>query len=194
MPKRKDLEKPANNCPLNVNPSQSPSVPPVKNGRDSRRKLRGASLLSDHAWLEISRTLGLTKREVANCPERLRQSPGDRDCEATSAYSGHTVHTHLNRLFKKLTVTSRTELVLRIMEQMIGLTLSETRDLPPICRRHHTGGCCLHNSPGKPRQAVKRNFRCINPLGVVCRPNSRLFKIRQSAKIPKPEKAVPKKS
>jgi DNA-binding CsgD family transcriptional regulator len=149
MPKRKDLEKPANNCPLNVNPSQSPSVPPVKNGRDSRRKLRGASLLSDHAWLEISRTLGLTKREV-----QIVQSVFDNLPETEIAkrfrISGHTVHTHLNRLFKKLTVTSRTELVLRIMEQMIGLTLSETGVLPPICRRHHTGGCCLHNSPGKP--------------------------------------------
>jgi hypothetical protein len=31
---------------------------------NSRRKLRGASLLTDHAWLEIGRTLGMTKREL----------------------------------------------------------------------------------------------------------------------------------
>ena len=57
---------------------------------------------------------------------------------------------HLNRLFKKLNVTSRTELVLRIVEQLVALTLSETAVLPPICPRHHTGRCCLHNPPVPP--------------------------------------------
>jgi len=131
-----------------MNPSQSPSVPSVKSQRDLRRKLRGASLLSEHAWLEIARSLGLTNREL-----QMIQSVFDNLSEAGIAkrfrISEHTVHTHLNRLFKKLTVTTRTELVLRILEQMIGLTLSETGVLPPICRHHHTGGCCLHNPPAK---------------------------------------------
>lgn len=134
-----------------MNPSQSPSAPSVKSQRDLRRKLRGASLLSDHAWLEISRTLGLTKREL-----QIVQSVFDNLPETEIAkrlkISGHTVHTHLNRLFKKLNVTTRTELVLRIVEQMIGLTLSETGVLPPICRHHQTGGCCLHNKPAKKRR------------------------------------------
>ena len=51
---------------------------------------------------------------------------------------------HLNNLFKKLNVTSRTELVLRIVEQLVALTLSETAVRPPICPRHHPGKCCLH--------------------------------------------------
>jgi DNA-binding CsgD family transcriptional regulator len=117
--------------------------------RDLQRKLRGASLLSDHAWLEIARTLGLTKREL-----QIIQSVFDNLHEAAIAkrfkISPHTVHMHLNRLFKKLTVTSRTELVLRIMEQMVTLTLSESAVLPPICPRHHTGHCCLHNPPAPP--------------------------------------------
>jgi DNA-binding CsgD family transcriptional regulator len=115
----------------------------MQRGRASRSK-RGASLLTDHAWLEIARTLGLTKREL-----QIVQGVFDNLPKAGIAkrlkISGHTVHTHLNRLFKKLTVTTRTELVLRIVEQMITLTLSETGVLPPICRRHHSGDCCLHN-------------------------------------------------
>ena len=111
--------------------------------RKSRRKPRGASLLSDHAWHEIGRTLGITKREL-----QIVQSVFDNQHETEIAkrfkISPHTVHMHLNRLFKKLAVTSRTELVLRIVEQMVTLTLSETSVLPPICPRHHTGRCCLH--------------------------------------------------
>jgi DNA-binding CsgD family transcriptional regulator len=117
--------------------SMAPSPP------NARRKLRGSSLLSDHAWREIGRTLGITKREL-----QIVQSVFDNQHEPDIAQrfkiSSHTVHMHLNRLFKKLTVTSRTELVLRIVEQMVTLTLSETAVLPPICPRHHTGECCLH--------------------------------------------------
>ena len=120
----------------------------MQRGRALRSK-RGASLLTDHAWLEISHTLGLTKREL-----QIVQGVFDNLPKAGIAkrlkISGHTVHTHLNRLFKKLTVTTRTELVLRIVEQMITLTLSETGLLPPICRRHHSGACCLHNPPVPP--------------------------------------------
>jgi DNA-binding NarL/FixJ family response regulator len=132
-----------------MHPSQSPSAPSVKSKRDSRRKLRGASLLSENAWLEIGCTLGLTKREV-----QIVQGVFDNLPKAGIAQrlgiSAHTTHTHLNRLFKKINVTTRTELVLRIMEQMIALTLSETGMLPPICPRHHAGDCCLHKPPANP--------------------------------------------
>jgi DNA-binding CsgD family transcriptional regulator len=109
----------------------------------------GASLLTDHAWREIARTLGITKREL-----QIVQSVFDNQHETDIAkrfkLSPHTIHMHLNRLFKKLTVTSRTELVLRIVEQLVTLTLSETAVLPPICPRHHSGGCCLHKPPIPP--------------------------------------------
>ena len=128
----------------------SPAMP---SERHARSKLRGAPLLSDHAWLEIGAKLGLTKREL-----QIVQSVFDNLPEAGIAkslhISEHTVHTHLNRLFKKLTVTTRTELVLRIMEQMIGLTIDKTGVLSPICRHHHSGGCCLHNPPQKKRGGV----------------------------------------
>lgn len=137
-----------------MNPSQSPGAPPVKSGWDSRRKLRGASIFTDHAWHEIARTLCITNREL-----QIIQAVFDNQHEADIAkrfkISPHTVHMHMNRLFKKLTVTSRTEMVLRIVEQMVALTLSETAVLPPICPRHHADQCCLHNPPAAPGQAVK---------------------------------------
>lgn len=100
-------------------------------------------MLSAHAWLEIASALGITQREL-----QIVQAVFDNLHKAAIAHrlgiSAHTTHTHLNRLFKKLNVTTRTELVLRIMEQMIALTLSETGVLPPICPHHHTGGCLRH--------------------------------------------------
>jgi len=119
-------------------------VPLIKGGRNSCPKLRGASLLSELAWFEIARTLGLTKRELQIVQGVFDNLP-ETGIASRFQISEHTTHTHLNRLYKKLAVTTRTELVLRIMEQLISLTLSETDVLPPICPRHHTGGCSLHN-------------------------------------------------
>ena len=116
---------------------------------NSHRKLQGASILSKHAWLEIASALAITKREL-----QIVQAVFDNQHEVEIAkrlkISPHTVHMHLNRLFKKLTVKSRTELVLRIVEQLVTLTLSETAVLPPICPHHHTGDCCRYAPPSKP--------------------------------------------
>ena len=100
------------------------------------------------------RTLGIASREL-----QIVQSVFDNQHEADIAkrfkISPHTVHMHLNRTFKKLNVTSRTELVLRIVQQMVELTLSETAVLPPICPRHHTGRCCLHDQLVPDHQTIK---------------------------------------
>ena len=111
-------------------------------------------MLSEHAWLEIAAALDITQREL-----QIIQAVFDNLHKTAIArrlgISASTTHTHLNRLFKKLNVTTRTELVLRIMEQMIALTLSETGVLPPICPHHHSGDCCRHNPPPKPAQRAK---------------------------------------
>jgi DNA-binding NarL/FixJ family response regulator len=111
-------------------------------------KPRGALMLSDPAWLEIATALNVTKREL-----QVIQAVFDNLHESAIAHrlgiSAHTTHTHLNRLFLKLNVTTRTELVLRIVEQMIFLTLSETGVLPPICRLYHASCCCFQNTRAK---------------------------------------------
>ena len=116
------------------------------------RKLLGAAILSDHAWSEIAKALGITKREM-----QIIQGVFDNHTQQGIAsrlnMNEHTAHTHLNRLFKKLNITTRTELVLRIMEQMIALTLAETGVLPPICPRHHRGACRLHNACARSQKA-----------------------------------------
>ena len=113
-----------------------------------QRKLLGAAILSDQAWAAIAKALGISKREI-----QIIQGVFDNLIQSGIAgrldMSEHTVHTHLNRLFKKLNITTRTELVLRIMEQMIALTLAETGVLPPICRRHERGACPLRSQSAR---------------------------------------------
>jgi DNA-binding CsgD family transcriptional regulator len=111
--------------------------------------LLGAAILSDHAWSEIAKALGVTKREnqiIQGVFDNLTQS----GIASRLNMNEHTAHTHLNRLFVKLTITTRTELVLRVMEQMIALTLAETGVLPPICPRHHRGACPLRSASARP--------------------------------------------
>ena len=79
-----------------------------------QRKLLGAAILSDLAWFEIAKALGITKREL-QIIQGVFDNKHEVDIAERFKISPHTVHMHLNRLFKKLTVTSRTELVLRIM-------------------------------------------------------------------------------
>jgi DNA-binding CsgD family transcriptional regulator len=90
---------------------------PSQNGNGATAR-RGASLLSNNAWSEIARTLNLTRRELQIVQSVFDNLP-ERGIARSLRISEHTVHTHLNRLFKKLTVTTRTDLVLRIMEQMM---------------------------------------------------------------------------
>lgn len=117
-------------------------------------------MLSDHAWLEIARVLNITQRELQIIQAIFNNLHKDSIADRLGI-SAHTVHTHSNRLYKKLNVTTRTELVLRVMEQMIALTLSESGVLPPICPHHHSGACSRRNPPAKsstpsPARAAER--------------------------------------
>lgn len=124
-----------------------PRTPPI-----AQRKLLGAAILSDHAWSEIAKHLAITTREI-----QIIQGVFDNLTQAAIAQrlniTEHTAHTHLNRLFKKINISTRTELVLRVMEQLIALTLAETGVLPPICPRHQRGACPLRNESARPPKA-----------------------------------------
>jgi len=57
--------------------------------------------------------------------------------------SPHTVHTHIERIHQKLSVSDRVELVMRIFREFIALTLDPESDLPSIRARRVNGGCSL---------------------------------------------------
>jgi DNA-binding CsgD family transcriptional regulator len=77
--------------------------------------------LSERSWQSIVSTLGLSDREAQVAGLIL----GDDSCEnamaASLSISPHTVHTHLERLYRKLRVSSRCQVVSRIFQQYVNL-------------------------------------------------------------------------
>jgi len=101
---------------------------------------QGAAMFSEHAWREIARSLRLSGREL----QIVRAVFDDHTESAIAAnlhVSPHTIHTHCERLYRKLGVTDRVRLVLRIMGEFIALTLAAGSVMPPICPTQAAGRC-----------------------------------------------------
>jgi len=86
--------------------------------------------------------------------QRLRISPRERQVLAgilddqtelgvahDLGISAHTVHTHLVRVYQKLSVSSRTELVGRIWQCYAALSADPDSDVPTLCDRRRRGEC-----------------------------------------------------
>ena len=89
----------------------------------------GSASFSEHAWSEVSRTLGLSGREL----QIVHGMFNDKIQYAIAADLGispHTVHTHIERLYHKLEVSNRAQLLVRVMTVFVALAAS-SRISPP---------------------------------------------------------------
>jgi DNA-binding CsgD family transcriptional regulator len=102
----------------------------------------GSAIFSERAWDEAGRNLGLSRREL----DILR---GMFDGRTESAIATHlsislrTVHTHVERLHRKLHVTHQVALVLRLVVEFFKLAGAPGSGVPPICARRTAGRCPL---------------------------------------------------
>ena len=78
----------------------------------------GSALLSETAWAEVARTLQLSGREL-QIVRGVFDNHKETAIAADLGIAPRTVDTHLERLYRKLTVTTRVALVLRVMEQAL---------------------------------------------------------------------------
>ncbi len=77
-------------------------------------------MFTDGEWADVAEHLKLSRREldIARCVfDDLKEASIAEEL----GISSHTVHTHLERLYRKVKVTSRCELVIRIMSEWIAL-------------------------------------------------------------------------
>lgn len=76
----------------------------------------GRSIFSDRQWLSLARSLQLSDREL----EIVQCIFDDRTETATArqlGISAHTIHTHLERLYRKLGVSTRCAVVIRVFAE-----------------------------------------------------------------------------
>jgi DNA-binding NarL/FixJ family response regulator len=117
----------------------------AKTGSPATHKLQcplGAAMFSKQAWDEIARSLKLSGQEL-----QIVRGVFDDNTELAIAnnlrVSPHTVHTHCERLYRKLALTDRVKLVLRVMDEFFALTAASGTSLPPICANWASGRCPL---------------------------------------------------
>lgn len=92
-------------------------------GEAELRHPPGSGVFADCAWDGIAEGLGLSGREL----ELVRGVFDDRTDFAIAkglGISPHTVHTHFQRLYVKLGVTNRVQLVLRVTNEFFALNMA----------------------------------------------------------------------
>jgi DNA-binding CsgD family transcriptional regulator len=86
----------------------------------SLRPLAIESIVQSEAWGVLVRSLGLSPRETEIIERILRFDHDELSIARHLKISSHTVHTHLERLYRKLHVSSRCQLVTRIFVAYAG--------------------------------------------------------------------------
>jgi DNA-binding CsgD family transcriptional regulator len=82
--------------------------------------VRSSTQLKDDAWAAIGDSLRLSGRErqIVTCVVEAGLDTDD-EIGCRLGMSPHTVHTHLERLYKKIGVASRSHLILRVFAEYV---------------------------------------------------------------------------
>jgi DNA-binding CsgD family transcriptional regulator len=80
------------------------------------------SLLNERAWAAIGSSLGLSRRELQIVTSLIEDRlETEHEVGRALGISPHTVHTHLERLYKKIGVASRSHLIVRVFAEYVQL-------------------------------------------------------------------------
>lgn len=86
--------------------------------------------------------LKLSPRET-EIARAVVEGKGEHGISLQLGISSHTVHTHLERLYRKLRVNSRAELVVGLARCQFEMMGEPDSPLPPLCRHRAAGECPL---------------------------------------------------
>jgi DNA-binding CsgD family transcriptional regulator len=85
----------------------------------------GHGLFTDEAWHGIALALGIAPREL-EIVRRIFDDRTEADIARELGISPHTVHTYLARIYNKLHVASRVQLVVRVVQQQNAAAIAPT--------------------------------------------------------------------
>jgi len=96
--------------------------------------------ITEEAWMLLAERLTLSPRE-AQIARRVFADDKELAIAQTLGISPHTVRTHMERLYRKLNVQSRVDLVTHIVGQFLTMTAQPGTALRPICGELEAGRC-----------------------------------------------------
>jgi DNA-binding CsgD family transcriptional regulator len=96
-----------------------------RSGLVSCRAGFGRSLLSASAWLHLRAAFGLSSREIQIAQGMFEDQKEDA-IAAEMGISPHTVNTYVQRLYRKLDVCSRVQLIVCLMAAHLALSTADS--------------------------------------------------------------------
>jgi DNA-binding CsgD family transcriptional regulator len=117
----------------NSNGHAKPSVTP-------RIAMTWAAPIPEHLWPIIAEALTLSDRETA-VVKRMLDDKKELAIAMELHISPHTVHTHVERIYRKLGVASRVELIRVVYGALLQKIAEPGSTLHPICGRRTEGTC-----------------------------------------------------
>lgn len=116
--------------PVMIHLRRSAAVSTWRTGVLARKT--GSAMFSPAAWERIACNLRLSPREF-----QIVRGTFDDQTESAIAADLHiapsTVHAHVGRLHRKLAVTDRAQLILRVMQEYMTLAESTGNGPAPVC-------------------------------------------------------------
>lgn len=103
-----------------------------------------SSILTASAWSRLNDELNLSPREL-QIVQRVLLDEKETEIARQLAMSPHTVHTHLERLYIKLSVQSRLELIVAILTTYIEMSDHSRDSLSVRCPGRISARCPLSN-------------------------------------------------
>ena len=91
---------------------------------------RLSTLLNERSWAAIGSSLGCSRRELEILTSLIEDRLHTEDQIGRAlGISPHTVHTHLERLYKKVGVASRAHLIVRVFAEYVQLHSDATQTI-----------------------------------------------------------------
>ena len=83
---------------------------------DIDERSAGREIFTTPTWDSLAESLSLSGREL-EIIQAVFDDENERQIAARLGISRHTVHTHLERLYRKLSISSRVQLVIRVFNE-----------------------------------------------------------------------------
>jgi DNA-binding CsgD family transcriptional regulator len=95
----------------------------------------GSSLISPAAWTRVGDVLRLSPREM-QIVQRIFEDEKEETIAFHLSISPHTVNTYVQRLYRKLSVFSRPQLILTVIAEYLALPLDEPESVTDFPSRN----------------------------------------------------------